>query len=63
MRSAFSAGELDLQFTVGFRDVLESIVFPPLLARIDKLAPNVRIVSRRIAASEVVANWAPAASI
>jgi len=53
MQSAFRAAELDRQFSVGFRDVLESIAFPPLLARIEKLAPNVRLVSRRIAASEV----------
>ncbi|MDE2156017.1 MAG: LysR family transcriptional regulator [Xanthomonadaceae bacterium] len=53
MQSAFRAAELDRQFSVGFRDVLESIAFPPLLARIEKLAPKVRLVSRRIAAGEV----------
>jgi len=53
MHSAFHADELDMTFNVGFRDVLESIVFPPLLAQIARLAPNVRIVSRRIPAGDV----------
>src|ERR1700677_985454 len=52
-QAAFLPSALDLRFTVGFRDVLESIAFPPLIARVEKVAPNVRIVSRRIAASEV----------
>jgi DNA-binding transcriptional LysR family regulator len=52
-QAAFHPSKLDLKFTVGFRDVLESLAFPPLLGRIEKFAPNVRIVSRRIAASEV----------
>jgi DNA-binding transcriptional LysR family regulator len=52
-QAVFHPSELDLKFTVGFRDVLESIAFPPLIARVEKIAPNVRIVSRRIAASEV----------
>jgi len=51
--AAFHPSQLNLTFTVGFRDVLESIAFPPLIARVEKIAPNVRIVSRRIAASEV----------
>ena len=53
MHTAFQAEALDMTFTVGFRDVLESIVFPPLLARLATLAPNVRIVSRRIAATDI----------
>ncbi|MCW8808476.1 MAG: LysR family transcriptional regulator, partial [Rhodanobacter sp.] len=53
MQPAFRAEALDREFSVGFRDVLESIAFPPLLARLGTLAPNVRVVSRRIAASEL----------
>jgi DNA-binding transcriptional LysR family regulator len=53
MHSAFRADELDMTFTVGFRDVLESIAFPPLLAHIATHAPNVLVVSRRIPAANV----------
>lgn len=53
MHQAFLPDALDMTFTVGFRDVLESIVFPPLLARLAQLAPNVRIVSRRTAAADI----------
>src|SRR5580700_10425274 len=49
----FLPSQLNLTFTVGFRDVLESIAFPPLIAKVEKIAPNVRIISRRIAASDV----------
>jgi DNA-binding transcriptional LysR family regulator len=52
-QAVFHPSGLDLEFTVGFRDVLEAIAFPSLIARVEKIAPNVRIVSRRIAASEV----------
>lgn len=53
MHAGFRADELDMTFTVGFRDVLESIAFPPLLAQIAKLAPNIRVISRRIPATDV----------
>jgi DNA-binding transcriptional LysR family regulator len=53
MQSDFDAAELEQAFTIGFRDVMESIAFPPLIAKIEKLAPKVRILSRRIAATEV----------
>jgi DNA-binding transcriptional LysR family regulator len=53
MQADFRAAELELTFTVGFRDVMESIAFPGLIARIESSAPHVRVVSRRIAASEV----------
>lgn len=53
MHASFRADELDMTFTVGFRDVLESIVFPPLLAKMAALAPHTHIVSRRIAAADV----------
>jgi DNA-binding transcriptional LysR family regulator len=52
-QTPFHPSQLNLKFTVGFRDVLESIAFPLLIAHVEKLAPNVRIVSRRIAASDV----------
>jgi DNA-binding transcriptional LysR family regulator len=52
-QAAFDPSTLDLKFTVGFRDVLESIAFPPLIATVERIAPKVRIVSRRIAAAEV----------
>ncbi len=45
--------QLELQFTVGFRDILESIALPALLARIGREAPRVRVASHRIAAGEV----------
>ncbi|TAL86546.1 MAG: LysR family transcriptional regulator [Rhodanobacter sp.] len=53
MQPAFRADELEREFSVGFRDMLESIAFPPLLARLGTLAPRVRVVSRRIAASDM----------
>ncbi len=53
MQPAFRAEELEQSFSVGFRDVLESIVFPPLLARLAGIAPGVRLLSRRVGASEV----------
>ena len=53
MHASFRADELDMTFTVGVRDVLESIVFPPLLAKMAALAPHAHIVSRRIAAADV----------
>ncbi|WP_158755713.1 LysR family transcriptional regulator [Dyella sp. S184] len=49
----FDPAQLDLQFTVGFRDILESIALPALLARIERDAPQLRVVSRRVAADEV----------
>jgi len=53
MHARFRAADLDMQFSVGFRDVLETIAFPPLLARLQTSAPKLRIISRRIAAAEV----------
>lgn len=53
MQPAFRAAELEQQFSVGFRDVLESIVFPPLLKQLAGIARGVRVVSRRIASAEV----------
>ena len=50
---SFAPASLELSFAVGFRDVLESIVFPPLMARLAREAPGVRLLSRRVAADEV----------
>lgn len=52
-QAPFSPQTLEQTFTVGFRDVLESIAFPPLMQRLAERAPGVRIVSRRVAAGEV----------
>lgn len=52
-QSPFVPASLELSFAVGFRDVLESIVFPSLVRRLGDRAPGVRIVSRRVAAGEV----------
>jgi DNA-binding transcriptional LysR family regulator len=49
----FDPTQLHLEFAIGFRDILESIALPALLARIGREAPHVRVVSRRIAADEV----------
>ena len=49
----FDPAQLHLEFAIGFRDILESIALPALLARIEREAPHVRVVSRRIAAGEV----------
>jgi DNA-binding transcriptional LysR family regulator len=49
----FDPARLELEFTIGFRDILESIALPALLKRIEREAPRVRVVSHRIAAGEV----------
>ena len=49
----FDPAQLDLELTVGFRDILESIALPSLLARIEQHAPQLRVVSRRVAADDV----------
>jgi DNA-binding transcriptional LysR family regulator len=49
----FDAAQLQMEFVVGFRDILESIALPALMAQIEREAPGVRIVSRRLAADEV----------
>jgi DNA-binding transcriptional LysR family regulator len=48
-QASFRPEALEQTFTVGFRDVLESIAFPPLINRLQQEAPHVRLVSRRIA--------------
>ncbi len=49
----FDAAQLELEFGIGLRDILESIALPTLLARIGEHAPKLRVASRRIAADEV----------
>ncbi|WEN13430.1 LysR family transcriptional regulator [Rhodanobacter sp. AS-Z3] len=49
----FDPAQLDIELTVGFRDILESIALPSLLARIEQHAPQLRVVSRRVAADDV----------
>jgi DNA-binding transcriptional LysR family regulator len=49
----FDPAQLDMEFVLGFRDILESIVLPGLMARIEREAPAVRVVSRRVAADEM----------
>jgi DNA-binding transcriptional LysR family regulator len=49
----FDPAQLHREFTIGFRDILESIALPALLSRIEKEAPHVRVASHRIAAGEV----------
>ncbi|WP_019142983.1 LysR family transcriptional regulator [Noviherbaspirillum massiliense] len=53
MEEAFDPAGLDLVFTVGFRDVLESIAFPLLVARLAEEAPRAKVLSRPVVRSEV----------
>ena len=49
----FEPSRLQMEFVIGFRDILESIVLPGLIADIGREAPGVRVVSRRVAADEM----------
>lgn len=49
----FDPRQLQMEFAVGFRDILESIALPSLMAGIEREAPGVHIVSRRLAADDV----------
>lgn len=49
----FDPSRLQREFVIGFRDILESIALPGLMASIGREAPGVRVVSRRVAADEV----------
>ena len=49
----FDPAQVDSVFTVGFRDVLESIVFPALVHQISSEAPRIKMVSRRVRREEV----------
>ena len=51
--NAFDPALVESVFTVGFRDILESMVFPPLVNRISKEAPEIKMVSRRVRREEV----------
>lgn len=50
---AFDLGQAELTFTVGFRDVLESIVLPLLMERLRAVAPQVKVISRAVLRSEI----------
>jgi len=50
---SFDPSRLQMEFVIGFRDILESIALPGLMASIGRDAPGVRVVSRRVAADEV----------
>lgn len=50
---AFDPSRLQMEFVIGFRDILESIALPGLMASIGREAPGVRVVSRRVAAEDV----------
>lgn len=52
-RSLFDASTLQDTFVVGFRDILESSVFPGLLERMSCEAPGVRVTSRRVPVADV----------
>jgi DNA-binding transcriptional LysR family regulator len=49
----FDPSQLQMEFVIGFRDILESIALPRLMASIGSEAPGVRVVSRRVAADDV----------
>ncbi|MFC4528577.1 LysR family transcriptional regulator [Dyella halodurans] len=49
----FDAAQLQMEFVIGFRDILESIALPALMTDIERHAPGVRVVSRRLPADEV----------
>lgn len=52
-RLTFDPARLDMQFMVGFRDLLESLVLPGLLARLEAQAPGVAVACHRIAPGQL----------
>lgn len=52
-QAAFDPATLDLNVTVGCRDVLESIALPALVAALAHEAPGLRLVSRRVPIQEI----------
>ena len=52
-RPAFDPAQLELCFRVGFRDLLEALVLPGLLARIGSRAPGASVASHRVASAEL----------
>ncbi len=52
-QATFTPASLQMEFAIGFRDILESIALPRLVAEIGREAPGVRLVSRRVAADEM----------
>ncbi|WP_242107072.1 LysR family transcriptional regulator [Luteimonas aquatica] len=53
LRADFDPAALEMEFALGFRDALEPIVLPRLLARLAASAPGLRLVSRRVALGEL----------
>jgi len=49
---SFDPARLELAFTIGFRDILESIALPAVIARLEREAPHVRVASHRIVADD-----------
>lgn len=52
-QATFAPSRLQMEFAIGFRDILESIALPRLMAEMGPEAPGVRLVSRRVAADEM----------
>jgi DNA-binding transcriptional LysR family regulator len=52
-QATFTPARLQMEFAIGFRDILESIALPRLVAEIGREAPGVRLLSRRVAADEM----------
>ncbi|HET6552324.1 MAG TPA: LysR family transcriptional regulator [Dyella sp.] len=52
-QAQFTPAQLQMEFAIGFRDILESIALPRLVAQLGREAPGVRLVSRRVAADEM----------
>lgn len=52
-QASFAPSRLQMEFAIGFRDILESIALPRLMAGIGHEAPGVRLVSRRVAAGDM----------
>jgi DNA-binding transcriptional LysR family regulator len=49
----FDPAQVDAVFTVGFRDVLESVMLPVLVRHITSQAPKVKLISRRVQREDV----------
>lgn len=52
-QATFAPSRLQMEFAIGFRDILESIALPRLMAEVGPEAPGVRVISRRVAADEM----------
>lgn len=54
LQEEFDPANIAANFTVGANDPLDSFAFPPLMERLAKEAPHVRIVSRRYSREDAV---------